>query len=136
MSLGNLYSCPWWSDSLHLCLISIWFSFLLHFLPVPDQKDMIFPQFQWHIYHAYAFIFGTSLLHLFLPPLFRNSFRNLLTTMAVESVNHHPPISTLISLHIFFMIIKKNNHEATTKTWMLSNVIINSICISQKIHFF
>lgn len=74
---------------------------------------MIFSQFRWHIYHTYAFIFGTSLLHLFLSPLWRNGFRNLLTTtqsimtMAVESVNHHPPISTLISLHLFFIIIKK-----------------------------
>lgn len=82
---------------------------------------MIFSQFWSHIYHAYAFIFGTSLLHLFLSPLWRNGFRNLLTTtwsimtMAVESVNHHPPISTLISLHLFFIIIKKKKSQSNNK---------------------
>jgi len=149
--LGNLYNCPWWSDSLHFCLILLWFSFHFHFLPVPHQKGMSFPQFQWHVYHAYVFVFGTSSLHLFLPPLWRNGFRNLLTTtwsvktMALESVDHHPPTSTLISLLTFFMIIKtkqnnnnnnKKQHEATTKTGMLSNAVINCTCISKIIHFF
>jgi len=143
--LGNLYNCPWWSDSLHFCLILLWFSFHFHFLPVPHQKGMSFPQFQWHVYHAYVFVFGTSLLHLFLPPLWRNGFRNLLTTtwsvktMALESVDHHPPTSTLISLLTFFMIIKtkqNNNNNNKKKTTWSNNKNLDAVKCCHQLHMY